>query len=80
MSSVSSNIAPTGESVGLVIEDYPCDTSVFEGAFVYIESGIANNAIATGITTSRVIGIVEFKPSSTTRNIIIGGIVVRLDL
>lgn len=74
MSKVSSQIAPSGDSVGLIIKDQTCSADVFEGAFVYLDGTTFKNAIATGITTSRVIGIVEFKSDTTTCDIRIGGL------
>jgi len=78
MSAVSSSIAPSADLVGLVLKDHICDISVYEGSFVYIESGIALNGLADDISTSRVIGVVEFKSSTTTCDIRIGGITEEL--
>lgn len=53
-----------------VLLNVPCQTSVFIGAWVYMNSsGIATNAKADDYDTSNVIGIVEKKPSTTTCNI-----------
>ncbi len=48
----------------VVLTDVPCNASVYVGALVYMNgSGVAINAIATGLTTSNIMGIVESKPS-----------------
>lgn len=50
---------------GIVIDNVPCASDVYVGAMVYIESdNTAHNAIATGLTVSNVIGLVESKPST----------------
>jgi len=75
MTAINSQLTPSPDLVGLVIKDQLCDSSVFEGAFVYVDSGVAYNAIATGILTSRVIGVVESKSDSTTCDIRVAGLV-----
>jgi len=49
----------------LLISNVPCDASVYLGAAVRMDSaGTLFNAIATSLSTSNVIGIVESKSSS----------------
>lgn len=49
-------------AANIVINDVPCESSVYSGAAVYMQSnGVAKNAIATFLETSNVIGIVEGK-------------------
>jgi len=75
MATINSQLAPSADLVGLVIKDQTCDATVFEGALVYIDSGVVYNAIATDILTSRVVGIVESKSGSTTCDIRVAGMV-----
>ena len=74
MTAINSQLVPTADQVGLIIKDQTCDVSVYIGSFVYIEAGVANNGLANSITTSRVIGVVENKPTTTTCDIRIGGL------
>lgn len=54
----------------VVLPNIACESSVYVGAAVYMQpSGIAANAIATSLSTSNVLGIVESKSSSTVCNI-----------
>lgn len=63
-----------GSKNPFLLVDIPCDVSVYEKSFVYIGvDGIARNALATDIETSKVLGIVESKPTTTTCNIRIKG-------
>lgn len=49
-----------------LIQTFSCDASVYIGAWVYLDvSGVAQNAIATSVSASNVIGVVEQKPNST---------------
>lgn len=51
-----------------------CDASVYLGAWVYVDaSGIIQNAIATSVSQSNVIGIVESKPNPTSCIVRVGG-------
>jgi hypothetical protein len=54
-------------NTGIVIPDVVCDSSVYVGAMVYIAAdNKAYNALAVGLTSSNVIGLVEAKPTPTT--------------
>jgi hypothetical protein len=55
----------TPPPMDLLIPNVACDTTVFEGAAVYLDSlGVAYNAIATSSATANVIGIVESKQTT----------------
>lgn len=57
-----------------VLSNVPCDASVYVGAAVRMDAlGTAYNAIATGVATSNVLGIVESKPTPTTCDIRVSG-------
>jgi len=71
---INSQLLPTPDQVGLLISDQLCDASVYVGALVYIEGGTAFNGLADDMSTSKVIGIVEDKSSTTTCDIRIGGL------
>lgn len=59
----------------VVLNDVPCNASVFIGAAVRMTSGgTAVNAIADSVANSNVIGIVEAKSSSTLCNIRVVGV------
>jgi hypothetical protein len=59
------NLQPP-DSSGIVLTDITCDSSVFVGAFVRMDSsGVALNALADSMANSNVIGLVESKQSST---------------
>jgi len=57
------------------LEDITCQSSVYIGAVVYIESNTARNASAAALSTSRAIGIVKSKSSSTKCDIVITGFI-----
>jgi len=57
---------PLGDNV---LQNQLCASGVYVGSAVYITSGSAFNGIATSITTSRIVGIVTAKPTSTTCHI-----------
>ena len=57
-----------------VIENVPCDASVYVGAAVRMSSGTAVNALADAKANANVIGVVEKKPTSTTCNIRFSGV------
>lgn len=60
---------------GLVLTNVPCDASVFVGAAVRMTGGgTAVNALADSLANSNMIGIVQFKPSSTLCNIRVLGL------
>ena len=72
--------APTATQVGIEVKDpyllkyHECDTSVFEGAFVRLNSlGVAVNAMADSKQNSKVLGMVESKVGNTVCNIRIKG-------
>jgi hypothetical protein len=56
-----------------IIESVPCDSTVFIGAVVRMNSGTAVNAIADSSTNSKVVGICVAKTSSTVCNIQVCG-------
>lgn len=67
----------SADSLGtnIVIQNVPCESSVFIGAAVYMQgSGVAKNAIATSLTESNVIGFVESKSDLNTCNIRVLGV------
>lgn len=69
------NQSAINDSTGLVLENVPCDASVYVGAAVRMDgTGTAFNAIATALSTANVIGIVQKKPSSTLCNIRVLGV------
>ena len=50
---------------GLILENVPCDSTVYVGAAVYLNgAGIAHNGLADDEATSNIIGIVISKASS----------------
>lgn len=58
-----------------LIPNVDCQSSVYEGAWVYMDgTGTAINAIATDLSTSNVIGMVESKLSLNKCIIRVGGI------
>ena len=62
-------------SANIVLNNVPCESSVFVGAAVYMQaSGIAKNAIATSIGQSNVIGIIQEKPELNLCNIRVIGV------
>lgn len=66
---IDDSSAASGTDSNLV-EDVPCDSGVAALDAVYIDStGTAQKAIATSVATSKVCGLVETKPTSTTCNI-----------
>jgi len=68
------NAQVSEDSGGLVISGVACDPSVYIGSAVRMDAtGTAFNAIATGLTTSNVIGIVESKQTSTNCTIRVSG-------
>lgn len=57
-----------------IILDVPCESDVFVGAFVRMNSlGVAVNAIASTYATSNVLGLVEVKPTPETCTVRISG-------
>jgi hypothetical protein len=67
----------TADSLGtnIVLTNVPCESSVYIGAAVFMQSnGIAKNAIATSLTESNIIGIVEAKPGLNVCNIRVLGV------
>lgn len=58
----------------LVIHNVPCDPSVIVGDWVRMSGGIAIKAIADDVDNSNVLGLVEFKGSSTTANVRVLGV------
>ena len=71
---VTAALPTTADSSGLVTKNIPCDSTVYVGAFVYMDSGTAYNGIATSVQTSNIIGIVISKATATTCNILLAGI------
>lgn len=68
------NITADAEASSNILYNYACDESVYIGAAVRLQSGIAVNSIADSFSNSNVIGFVESKPTLTTCNIRIDGI------
>lgn len=67
--------SPAELSGDIVLNNVPCDISVFVGAAVRMQaSGTAVNALADSLTNANVIGIVQSKPTSTTCNIRVTGV------
>jgi len=58
----------------VVIEDVPCNSSVYVGAVVRMSSGTAINAIADSVINSNMIGVCESKSSSVLCNVRVLGI------
>lgn len=59
----------------IVLLNVACDASVFVGAAVRMDvSGTAFNAVATGLTTANVIGVVQAKPTSILCDIRVTGV------
>ena len=53
-----------GSSAGILLPNVSCDASVYKGSAVYLNSSsVAFNALATSLSTSNVLGIVESKES-----------------
>jgi len=68
-------VDPTATEANNRVFDVPCDASVYVGAWVRLNaSGTALNALADTQSNSNVFGIVEFKPTTTTCNIRVGGV------
>lgn len=59
---------------GLVLTNVPCLASVYVGAAVRMDSGTAENAIATGLVASNVLGFAISKPTTTTCNVRVSGL------
>lgn len=63
------------DSLGLVLKDVPCDSTVYVKAAVRMNgSGVAFNALADSKANSNVIGIVQAKSSSTLCDIRVTGV------
>lgn len=59
---------------GIVVPNVTCNEDVYLGAAVYMDSSeVAQNAIATSIDTSNVLGIVEAKQSDTLCTVRVSG-------
>ncbi len=58
----------------VVLQDVSCNPSVFVGAIVIMNSGVAVNAIADSLANSNMIGIVESKSSLEKCNIRVSGV------
>lgn len=69
---VQSAIEEVGGS--LVLTNIPCLSDVFVGAAVRMNGGTAENALADTLANSNVIGVVEFKPTTTTCHIRVLGL------
>lgn len=68
----ASSAAPlqsTTDLSGNVVVDFPCDSTVYVKAAVYITGGTAFNAKADAISTANVVGFVESKSSAVLCNI-----------
>lgn len=57
-----------------VVYNVTCDPSVYTGAAVRMNGGIAYNALANSFATSNVLGLVEEKPSATSANVRLFGV------
>lgn len=82
--STISAIIPSAANANVVIDNVSCDSTVYAGAAVYMDAtGTAYNAIATSLSTSNVLGIVESKASPTECAIrvlgVSGGLYTSLD-
>lgn len=76
---VSANVPVSAVSdiSGIVLENVPCDPTVYVGAAVRMDAlGTAFNALADNINTSNVIGIVESKDGATLCNIRVSGLTI----
>lgn len=58
---------------GDYLQNLPCNSNVFIGAAVYWSGSQLELAIASSLTTSEVIGIVEAKPTATTARVRLSG-------
>jgi hypothetical protein len=71
----SKQLGASGASVSSLIEEsVPCDSSVYLGSAVYMDAGVAKNAIANDVNKAKVIGVCVAKLSSTVCNIALNGL------
>ena len=61
-------------SSGIVLENIECDPSVFVGSAVRLDGSVAVNALADSLLNSNVLGLVEYKASSTLCSVRISGV------
>lgn len=67
-------VTVTNVEAGIVLNDIDCASDVYLGAAVYIDnSDIAQNAIASSVLTSNVLGFVEAKSSSVKCDVRVSG-------
>ena len=77
MTTYVSSVVPADISdiSGIVLENVPCDATVYVGAAVRMNaSGVAFNALADGVANSNVIGIVQSKSGSELCDIRVTGV------
>lgn len=74
MTLIRGGLRPNIDSLNIVLENVECEASVFIGAVVRMDSGIAKNALANNKANSNVIGVVQNKISSTRCDIRVTGI------
>lgn len=71
----SKQLGFSGASVpSTTIDDIDCDISVFVGAVVYMDGGVAKNAIANDSNKSKPMGICVAKASSVKCSILLSGV------
>ena len=81
MTTYVSSVVPADISdiSGIVLEDVPCDSTVYVGAAVRMDgAGTAFNALADSVANSNVIGIVQSKNGSTLCNIRVSGVTTEI--
>lgn len=77
---VSSTVPASGggSTTGIILENVPCDATVFVGAAVYMDGGTAKNALADDRATSNVVGLVESKQSATVCTVRVSGLTIAM--
>lgn len=67
---LSDQLTTEDAPANVILANRACEASVYIGAVVYAQpNGVAANAIATSLSTSNILGIVESKPNTTLCNI-----------
>lgn len=73
MSIISQTSLPS-TTPDILIRDITCDASVSVGDWVRIDNGTAVQAFADDVDNANVVGIVEYKASTTKANIRVAGV------
>lgn len=73
-STISATLSVLG-AANVVLTNVPCDASVFVGAVVRMNTGVAYNALADSADNSNMIGIAERKATSTLCDVRVLGVV-----